>query len=398
MNDGLISFPHFLAMVFLGLIVGSIAHEGGHAICGALAGIRPRLVNIGLGRPLVRFNLAGTWITVRLGLFAAGWMLPEPSDRRWARFALVAGGPAGNLVLLAASIVIASAYTGTFAWLWPVGAVQIGGLIETLLPMKRTVAGSAAVTDGLALLRLLQRPPASLAKAYAGRLRPYLPESSPPSPPSRYAREILFETTRFDRWTEAWARRDALMHLRALLVRSDLVGPERACVATAIASLALAFGDSFVPPEQIDTLTRETLDFCFEPGPTALRGVALAFGGDLSAGHDLLLTAQQQFEDRRDPVCLEWVLCLAALGHVASMRGRSSPHAPELAALCERAAEGWFDIARKRAATLGPMAPKLIDRFDPPASAEDEPNRSVLRWLRGVEALAPFRAPASISL
>jgi tetratricopeptide (TPR) repeat protein len=76
-------------------------HELGHALAGFLVGHRIRSVVIGVGRPLLVFNLAGVAVTINL-LPLGGLTMGTPRTGGWLRVRLwvfAAGGPAANLLL-----------------------------------------------------------------------------------------------------------------------------------------------------------------------------------------------------------------------------------------------------------------------------------------------------------
>jgi tetratricopeptide (TPR) repeat protein len=76
-------------------------HELGHALAGALVGLRIRSVIVGVGAPLLSFNVAG--VAVRINLLPFGGLtLGTPQGSAWLRLRLwvfALGGPAANVVL-----------------------------------------------------------------------------------------------------------------------------------------------------------------------------------------------------------------------------------------------------------------------------------------------------------
>jgi len=76
-------------------------HELGHAVTGFVAGYRIRSVVIGVGSPLLAFNVAG--VTVRINLLPFGGLTQgTPRAGGWFRvrmWVFAAGGPAANLLL-----------------------------------------------------------------------------------------------------------------------------------------------------------------------------------------------------------------------------------------------------------------------------------------------------------
>ena len=76
-------------------------HELGHALAGFLVGHRIRSIVIGVGRPLVAFNLAGVAIRINL-LPLGGLTMGTPRSGGWLRlrsWIFAAGGPAANVAL-----------------------------------------------------------------------------------------------------------------------------------------------------------------------------------------------------------------------------------------------------------------------------------------------------------
>jgi peptidase M50-like protein len=179
--------PWFL----VGLALGVVCHEAGHALCAVLGGLPIRLVSIGLGPLLARRGIGEARIDLRLlpfrGLVATyplfvarkGWML-----------VFVAGGVAANAALIAL-VAVSDALGAVPDWaanpLRAVVVAQILLIVDSLIPHRVTIEGMRLGTDGLQLLQLLRSPrkgPTEVGTAYGKMLAAYATQPGPHEMPA----------------------------------------------------------------------------------------------------------------------------------------------------------------------------------------------------------------------
>ncbi len=104
LSNGQLSLGRAGGELFWFLVVFLIVipiHEFGHALAGFLVGHRIRSVVVGVGRPLVAFDLAGVAIRINLLPFG-GLTMGTPRAGGWLRLRIwifAAGGPAANVAL-----------------------------------------------------------------------------------------------------------------------------------------------------------------------------------------------------------------------------------------------------------------------------------------------------------
>ena len=104
LSNGQVSLGRAGSEIFWFLVVFLVVipiHELGHALAGLLVGFRIRGVVIGVGSPLLAFNVAGVAIRINL-LPLGGLTLGTPRGAGWLRWRLwvfAAGGPAANVAL-----------------------------------------------------------------------------------------------------------------------------------------------------------------------------------------------------------------------------------------------------------------------------------------------------------
>ena len=310
-------------LVALSFVAALMVHEGGH-IVGALAtGLTPRVLMIGHGPAILRLRWPRFALVIRV-LPVTGYVLVEPTDRRWAYAVMIAGGPIANLLALAACLwahalrpdadlaVALATYQGLFG-------------IATLLPTRGKIGGIGLASDGAQLLHLLRtgrsRP---VAPAYASILAHVEPPGIPARPVTRHAARIVFELGRADQLVDAWARRDAFASLRALLDERDLTHPERALVLCVLCAHQFIHGDGTASAEDLDAWSGEALALTPEPIGRDTRGSVLLAAGRRHEAEVLLRDALDGYRERDRSGSPGAVLCRARLARAVGLAGRAS--------------------------------------------------------------------------
>src|SRR5262245_59233575 len=157
----------------LGLAVGVVCHEAGHALCAVLGALPIRLVSIGFGPLLTRGYIGDTRINLRLlpfgGLVAT---YPLLVARKWRLLIFTAGGVVANAALVAL-VTISGALGAVPDWaVDPLRAVvlaQIFLIVVSIAPHRVTIEGVRLGTDGLQLVQLIRSPrkgPTEVGVAY----------------------------------------------------------------------------------------------------------------------------------------------------------------------------------------------------------------------------------------
>ena len=158
-----------LSGVFVGCVLGIIAHEAGHAAVALITGLQLRAVIIGRGRTLFTRKYRG--IRIRLNSVPLAGRVavnPEFYQRKIPLLAFAFGGVIAN-VLLGLAVV----------FLWESGCVpnylhkavigfyymQAFLIIRNLIPQTLSIDGQIVHTDGKAILSLLKNPDRALSPA-----------------------------------------------------------------------------------------------------------------------------------------------------------------------------------------------------------------------------------------
>jgi hypothetical protein len=186
----------------VGLALGVVCHEAGHALCAVLGGLPIRLVSIGAGPLLAGRRIGDVSMRLRLlpfcGLVA---IYPPLVARKWWMLVFVAGGVAANVALIAL-VALSDALGVVSDWaanpLRAVVLAQIFLVVVNLVPRPVTIEGMRLGTDGLQLLQLLCSPrkgPTEVGVTYGKMLAPYARQPAPhemQAAPSLASQRIAF--------------------------------------------------------------------------------------------------------------------------------------------------------------------------------------------------------------
>lgn len=135
-------------------------HELGHALGGRLAGMRILACGIGYAKPFVRLKVGRIHYFIGRRNPLAGLALPARNELRHSRgsmLAFIAGGPAANLLEVAATLALWQAGV-RFAFIPMLFYIALLLLITNLLPLKvRANTGATFRSDGMQLFQFWKR-------------------------------------------------------------------------------------------------------------------------------------------------------------------------------------------------------------------------------------------------
>jgi Peptidase family M50 len=241
-----------IVFLVVGLPLGTIAHEVGHALCATMVGIPIRFVKIGHGAVILRGKIGRTSFTLRW-LPMTGFAQPFPiliiQKYKLALFCL--GGALGNfaLIFLVALLNMLPALPDVIRE--NMGAIvfaQLFLIVLNLTPyrLKKPTAEGISTTDGLSLARCLLGPSGVLtAKGlrYSQMLASYNAVGNPPSLRSAASARIAYYLESPERWTQSEARRDIRNALLGEISAAELPLSERLIVLEALVTIGLVTGD-----------------------------------------------------------------------------------------------------------------------------------------------------------
>ena len=203
------------------LIAGSLVHEGGHWAMAAALRCEPRVVCLGFGRQLCQVRLFGVHLVLRaVPLGGHVLLVPMGRRRRNALAAVLAAGPAANMLAVSAALLVWQSGVVSPA----IALVFVGGhaisLANTLLPSVDAATGQPDPTDGYKIfVWATGRDEDLLEKCYAPIVAGAAPERRPLMT-ADFA-EALFHSVRPDR-NEPWGRQQARNGLETVLERGQL--------------------------------------------------------------------------------------------------------------------------------------------------------------------------------
>jgi Peptidase family M50 len=257
MND---LVPTFLGLG-LGFILGTIAHELGHAFFGWLAGMPLKEVRIGTG-PVVASRRAGECrLVLRLVPLEGVTMHYPPVNYAWWRDVLFsAGGLLGNIALIVALAVVSEHQIAPAGWTNVISRIVMVQYIFVLLSL---VPGSHS--DITLLWRSLRTKQTDSRDEFIERLRPF--DSAPAL--SAAASHIHFNTAEW-RWNSPEALDESFGALRRELSRGRMSRAEEMLV---LETLILDWfkGNRRASLDEIDLWSRRLLTL--GPESLAVKGV-----------------------------------------------------------------------------------------------------------------------------
>ncbi len=307
--------------VAVALVAAMLVHEGGHLVCAMAAGQRPRVLMLGLGPTLMRLG-GPDFVLVLRAVPITGYVLVEPTDRRWAYTLTVAGGPFASLLALIACL---RAHV-----LWPHNDLLLAlaiyqglFLVRTLCPSHEKFAGLRLPSDGAQLYRLLRKkrtPP--IRSSYAAVMASVEPPGAPARLPTRHAARLVFELARPDQHVEARARRDAYWSLRALLDEGDLTSPERAFILCFLCAIQFIYDEGLATGVELDLWSQQALTLTRQPLGLDTRGAVLLLQGRRSEAEAFLREALDGYVEFNGTESIQAALCRAVLARTVGLSGR----------------------------------------------------------------------------
>lgn len=309
-------------LVALGVVAALLVHEGGHVLAALATGQVPRVLTLGRG-PLIARCRFGTLAVALRAVPVTGYVLIEPGDRRWAYAAMVAAGPAANLLAFTAAVWAQGRWPDSTA---PPAIMVYQGLYAAmaLLPRRGRVAGIALASDGLQLYRLARAPAwAPLSTAYAGLMAAVEPAGSPARAPTPPAAALCFALARPDQYADPWARGEIVASLRALLAGGGLVPRERAIVLCCLCGYAFVYGEGLAEAAELVAWSEEAVASMGGPVTLDARGCALLLAGKFEEAEAALRSALDGYAGRREGEGLGAALCRATLARTVGLLGRA---------------------------------------------------------------------------
>jgi len=247
-----------IGLYSLGLVAGSVMHEGGHLLCARVCSIPIGRIVIGGGPVLMRLHVGKVQLEWRL-LPVGGLVVPAALPNLLARGPMALfflGGVLGNVAAIGA-IILLHVMGAVPTLLYndagtPLIDLQAGILMLTqtffvilsLIPHWAPMDGKLMASDGLQLLRLLQG-----RLHYAVRLEPYRHGITRPPKASSASSRIAKQFARTDRLSSAAARRDFWVRLRRELLDGGLPVEEEMLVLDALVTDGLLFADPMLLAE-----------------------------------------------------------------------------------------------------------------------------------------------------
>ena len=292
----------FFLSYFFGWIVGIIAHEGGHALFGWLAGCSIKLVRIGSGPRLFSFRLHDFELDVRLYAIH-GFVLTYPiiPERPLRFFFYVAGGVLGNiaLVLATAPLWFAGDFGNLDQRVLGFVSAQATLILLTLFPHEFFSDRAKYSSDGFKLWQLLLSPQSiatEVADAYGKSLARYggatIPFKSLTSASHRILLYLAKNAPAADRRDRQSVRKD----LMGELARQELSTAEEVLVLETLITDAVIYGDEDALPF-LESWSARAAELA--PGSATVkfsRAAALIELGRYTEGRDLLLNARNSNE------------------------------------------------------------------------------------------------------
>ncbi len=363
-----------LWLTAVSIVLALVVHEGGHVLGALAVGIVPGVLVLGVGPVVLRLR-RGAFVSVLRAVPTAGYVLSEPSGRIWAHACMVAGGPAANLLALAACLWASAVWPDAVT---PGGLAIVQGVVaaRTLFPSRYKVAGLSIPSDGLQVYGLLRaRTVPSLAASFAPHAAAMLPSGAPRPAPTRHTARLLFALHRVDQLKDAWARREAFTSLRALLAEPDLTPVERAVVLCHLCAYRFTYDEGLGTDADADAWSLEALELTGEPAARDTRGAVLLLLGGHEEAERLIRSALDGYGARREAEGVGAMLCRALLARAVGAAGR----ADEALAL-------WRQVEAAPVIAANPPLRKIVTRIKAralpprpaptPAEADTDPTTS----------------------
>jgi len=284
-------FDYVVIANIIGLWLATIVAIGGQTLMAYLIDMRPRVAVFGWGPVLLRARLGRLRVTLKALPFSGSVLSMTPITSVRLRLALYSSaGILANLAVFALGawimmrqrVLFTAWYAIPWSQLWFAGCAAI--------PFSSRKNPYRA-TNGLKFLRAVFGSQLfDVAGEYSKRLLEY-PDARQPTSLSPGSREIMFQTIRRDRLTEAWARRDAYVTLRDILLQDRIEPAERLWVTQQLIAFELAYRDTGVTRAELDEWSGAALALSAATTLRVTRASALLLLGEFATAQALLLAA-----------------------------------------------------------------------------------------------------------
>ena len=283
-----------LVWFIVGLAIGILFHEAGHAVCGICTGHAIRRVVIGGGPLVLRVHFRGAKLELRpLPLGGHVIFRPPGRVRKLAAALVFVGGILGNLAFIAIIAALASVGAVTRDARAPLTTIVVAQFVlvaVSLLPYRLKVGYLRLNSDGLGLLTLLlpRLERIETARIYASLVNRYRDPKRVQCSPSAASLRIVHQINRIDGWWDPATRHDIHRVLLSELARGDLPREEEMLVLDTLLTLGLVCGDPELRPF-LDEWSLRALELGPEiPTLIGSRGGVLVELGHFEAGRSML--------------------------------------------------------------------------------------------------------------
>jgi hypothetical protein len=277
MPDLAISIAILTAGWIAGWFLGVICHETGHFLGATAVGFPAYRVSYGMGPVLWRRRFNNTWFEIRAHLWHGIVLIyPGLSFRKYPSMLFVAGGPLGNLALIAGLALFLAKVPVTLQVqdaLAGVMIAQLSMIAGTLVPARCTIRGVVYPSDGRQLIDIARErrtdPPTPVGLVMATFLRPYCNGQEPVLPAPDVVERLWRHLTDPERWIRADIRRETAAALLQELQRGDLTRELELVVLDVLITDALIFSDPELRP-RLEEWSRRALEL--GPDVPTIRG------------------------------------------------------------------------------------------------------------------------------
>ncbi len=281
-----------LPILLAGIPLAVISHEAGHALVGTLAGMPPRIINLGLGPTLWTGRWRTHLIILRVfliqGYVQTVW---RPNRSRLSKMAFAIGGVMGNFAAFGVFSAIAAMRTEASPVCATLAAAQGYVAMLTLIPWPSRIDGQRSGSDGLQFLGYLFK---SSTDAFPGIYRKLVaavdPDAAEGAVPSCDIAEALIMLNRFGTAKALWERRYWLGCLRDQIYDGALSSAERVLVLEQVLSHELANRRGDVTQPELDSWSNEIVALSDNPAYRVTRSGVLVMLGRAAEARALLLS------------------------------------------------------------------------------------------------------------
>jgi len=332
----LLLYPYMMASLF--------CHEAGHAIAASVIGYRPRSMQVGSGRVLLRIKIGSMWLVIH-ATPVYGWVIALDAGRsRFHDAVVTAAGPCTNIGLILLGIHVLELSPDYELPLLLAVLIQVTFIVGSLYPNSIDIEGKRFPSDGLRLWRLMTQ--ANHHPHFGNRpelIKPFATEGVPASRLWAHLAEIDYQTHCLMLNDHQWRRDDAAKILRDFSGLEHFTDLEQAFVLSMISLYQLLTTPVALDRDNAEQASARALLLAPDPYTKIIRGGALVEVGCADMAVDLLLPlATMQVAPAYR------VLCRAFIGQAKIALGD------------KRAASMWFEAARSFPEAEADYFPELL--------------------------------------